>query len=248
SFLPAFDPEDLELYYYSEPEEVYNQETGEMETRGEYSVKVYVVGTQYYESIVDVDLRTRDVFDLEGNVIGRWLWWINPEQYPLEGQTGEVYRYDWHGQQIGGFVSYISEEAYDGWGSVFENRVKGTVDEIFMLGQDIDSYESVVIQGEPHYFSAGICYNAATGMPIWSYGVGLCDDVTAAMTGMDFSPYVIMKDGWEDSVDFVLLDTNLVPTEYVTQGSGDSGSILPYVFALLVTLLIVAGVMAYRRR
>ena len=181
SFIPHFAPEDFELADSWAPDGQYVKE---------YGIKLYVHGTHYYEMTVDVDLRTREVYALDGNVIGRWLWWINPEQYPLEGQTDEVYRHDWYGQQINGFVSYYSEDTYENWGLIFENRFKGSVTELYSLGQKISSYEPVLIGGEPLYFSAGIQYDISSGMPIWPYGVGLCDDVTALMTGLEFTPVV----------------------------------------------------------
>ncbi|MCW4012527.1 MAG: hypothetical protein NWF07_05980, partial [Candidatus Bathyarchaeota archaeon] len=152
-----------------------------------------------------------------------------------------------YGQQIEGFVSYYSEDTYEGWDMIFEKRFNGTITELYSLGQRISSYEPIDIGGEPIYFSAGIQYNVSTGMPIWSYGVGLCDDITALMTGMEFTPTVVMKDGKEDSLAFTLVEENMIPYEYMVEGVERSASTLYYTLVLLIVLLVIAGVVVYKR-
>ncbi|MHC1605421.1 MAG: hypothetical protein ACXQTP_05585 [Candidatus Methanofastidiosia archaeon] len=236
SFVSWFPGEDISLKEIYKPYVITDPATGEQTLIEEYGVDVYISGEYYFEETFDIDLSSREVYDLEGNAVGRWLWWINPEQYPFEGETEELLRHDWFGRKVWGEVVYLNRETIDPklW-DIIEQRANGAVTEIFSLYRtEIEDYE-IGDSEDPLYLppvSISIQYSAATGFPLWPYGVGLCDDVTYGMTGgLDFSPS-LDKEG---AVMFTLQDTNLTVTE--SYNAENKSSMVVYVSLVLIVIM-----------
>ncbi len=239
SFVPWFPKDNITVQQIREPFLVTDPSSGEERLINEHSVTIATSGDYYFEKMVYVDLSTREVYDLNNNRIGRWLWWINPEQYPYGESIVEVFRYDWCDQEVNCTVKYISEETSDIW-YVYDNRFKGEHDECFTMnpwmvscGTDED--------GNENYLTAGIAYSVSSGMPIWARGgVGLQDDITYIMTnGLDLYPYMAfdMDEGKEGDVMFSLVETNLVLTIFEKSEGSD------YFYLVLAAVTIVSVLM-----
>ena len=106
--------EDVPLFYeniniFSASDKIYNRE-----------VDIPMPATLEYTFDIKIDKDTREVYDDNGK-IGKWNGWINPDKYPLYGETEEIFIENYKGYKVGGSVKYmeIDEEFFD-WFSDFE--------------------------------------------------------------------------------------------------------------------------------
>lgn len=253
SFVPWFPEENITISNIVEPYMVTNPSTGEEMWINEYSVTISVSGEYYFEDTVYVDLVTREVYDTDHNTFGRWLWWINPEQYPYGEKTTELFRYSWCNQNLNCTVKYVSKDTYAYW-EIYDTRFEGKYDECFTMspwavscGTDEEGNEIVLL--------ASIAYSASSGMPIWARGgVGLQDDVTYHMTnGLDLYPYVEFNidEKKEGRVTFELIETNLVPTkidEFNDNENFNAYIIFEGIIILLGITISLMFIIKYKRR
>jgi hypothetical protein len=72
----------------------------------------------HQELTVTVDLDTMMMIDNEGQPWGKWILWIDPLRYPLEGNTEEVFFTNWLNRVVDVNVSYVPN-AYVPFDTVF---------------------------------------------------------------------------------------------------------------------------------
>lgn len=247
SFVPWFTEDDIAILDITEPWTYTDPSNGEETFINEYLVELAISGDYYFEMTVNVDLSTREVYDLDDNAIGRWLWWINPERYPYGEKTTEVFRYDWCNQEVNCTVKYVSEDTYDFW-YIYDNRFKGEYDKCFTMNPWSVSC-GVNEYGEENRFVASIAYSASSGLPIWARGgVGLQDDVTYIMTnGLDIYPYMEfdIEEGREGDVMFSLVESNLIPTNYEIN---EHHGYINYVLAMVAIICALLIIILYKKR
>jgi hypothetical protein len=72
---------------------------------------VYIDGPIYiYESlVVKVDLDTLELVDEDGNPWGKWVLWINPLKYPLQGENLETFVMNWLNTTMELNIGYYAE-------------------------------------------------------------------------------------------------------------------------------------------
>jgi len=67
---------------------------------------------------ITIDLDTVMMIDDSGNTWGKWILWIDPLRYPLEGKTEETFVMNWLNRAVDANVSYVPS-AYESWNTIF---------------------------------------------------------------------------------------------------------------------------------
>lgn len=194
SFITEFHIDDQTSIESFEPEVLIDPETGEAiidkDTGQPIMIGRYLVVVSNVDSIIEkrttikVDLDTRDVYDMEGNLFGRWLWWINVGEYPLDGNVTELALYNWRGYEVPVGIRYWNmdmELTKQYWDMVFQYMVpEGVYDWFVMSNFDVPGYDDYD-PDDPYRISPIIfrdLYDANTGYLIYSEYYGLADDIS----------------------------------------------------------------------
>lgn len=222
-------------------EVIIDEDTGQPIMTGSYVVIISNVSAIVEKkAIVMVDIETRDVYDMEGNLFGRWLWWLNTDEYPLDGMVNELALYDWRGYEIPVVIRYFNmdmELTKKYWDMAFQYMVpEGTYDWFLMSNYEVPGYEDY--DPDDIYYIPPITfrdlYDANTGYLIYSEHYGLADDISINIFDLEAHISAILSD---TNIDF---DTPYIPP--------DESSNIPYflVFFILAILLVVS-LMVVRR-
>jgi len=192
------------------------------------------------KTIVKVDLETRDVYDMEDNLFGRWLWWINVDDYSLDGSATELALYDWRGYEVPVGIRYFNmdmELTKKYWDMAFQYIVpEGTYDWFLMSNYDVPGYEDYD-PNDPYRITPitfGDLYDASTGYLIYSEHYGLGDDISLNVFDL------------EANISATLSDTNIdLDTSAVS--SAESSNTPYYLgFSVLAILLAISLILARR--
>jgi len=201
SFITEFPIEKQMLVEFYEPCEMIDRETGEIVINedtglpimmGEYIVAISNVNSIIHKNtVVVVDLETRDVYDIKGNLFGRWLWWINVDEYPLDGRVEELALYNWRGYEVPVGILYVNRDmdfVKRHWDMSFQYMVpEGTYEWFIMSNVEVPGYEGYDENNEKSIqpLTFGEFYNTNTGYLMYSDYYGLADDISLNIFGIE---------------------------------------------------------------
>ena len=171
---------------------VIDKETGQPIMIIDYVVSFYSLSETTLTATFKVDLSTRDVYDLDSDIIGRWLWWIYPDVYSLADKTPEIAFYNWRGYEVPVSVRYWNKDMEDVknrlWDMAFKYVVPEGCEEWFLMsGAVVEGYEpdENVHMGYQNPVDVSNIYDAESGYLLYSNSYMLSDDISIHYFGME---------------------------------------------------------------
>jgi len=235
--------EPVELLDPGTGEVVIDEDTGLPVMMGDYVVVITNVTAMIEKNVtVKVDLDTRDVYDMEGNLFGRWLWWLNVDEYPLDGKVTELALYNWRGYEVPVGIRYWNmdmEEIKQLWDMAFQYWVpEGVYDWFLMSNYDVPGYEGYDENNErsiqPIIFRD--LYDANTGYLIYSEHWGLADDISLNIFGLEAHlEYVKFSD---TNIDF-----STPPETTIHEETNNTKYYIAFVLLMIIFIILIGMVM-----
>jgi hypothetical protein len=200
------------------------------------------IGIQYWGGFfiqktfrVNVDLQSLNIIDESGNVLGKWLFWINPVMYPVDESVEEIAMYNWNGITVKRNVTYCLPGKGNYWQHVetplgnFSEYYQGQIPSFQIVGTKLVSTEPIwFLSGETYEPRVGILLNA----------LGYEDDFLAQRLGILL---MMTKYFWLSRLEGI----DLKPQS----GGGFSlAGYAPYLVACVIAVSAVSVYWSYRKR
>jgi hypothetical protein len=213
------------------------------DSAGEYCVSVPSPVVISKNLTVTVDLDTMMMVDENGKAWGKWIMWINPLKYPLQGSKVEPYIMNWLNTTVDVNVTYVPNSLYP------EETALGTTSRAFAacfwdtldpnLLLNITSFPSVMISND---------YEPRTGVLLRPTGTDYLDDVLTQKFGVAVAHLWAVSSAGHYEWLFYLNDTN------ISTGESDSGSgsssyppFLPYLAIPSAGAIVTAAYVVRRK-
>jgi len=182
--------------------------------------------------VVTVDLNTLELVNEDGNPWGKWVMWIDPLKYPLEGETPETFIMNWLNTTVDLYIHYHN-------GSIGKpiDTVIGKF-ERFYVASRFESFENefllkLGIMKQPE-ITMTYAYEPRSGILLQQIAHTYLDDVLTQKLG------VILTFGT-----FTLSETNVT----IDQGSEfDFSPFIPYLAILGISGTIVGAYLIKKKR
>jgi hypothetical protein len=199
------------------------------------------IGIQYWGGFlinktfrVNVDLQNLNIIDKDGNVWGKWLFWINPVMYPVDKSVQEVAIYNWNGITLKRNVTYC----LPGKGNYWQTAVTplGNFSEYYQGQSSSFQIEGTkLVSTEPIWFMSSETYEPRVGILL---NAMYEDDFLAQKFGILM---MMTKYFWLSRLEGI----DLKPS---SNGGFSLAGYAPYLVASVIAIAAIPVYWSYRKR
>jgi len=194
---------------------------------------VRIPGPVYIQEnlVVTVDLNTMELIDESEKAWGKWVMWIDPLKYPLEGETLETFIVNWLNTTVDLYVSYN-----DGTQGPPIDTLLGRFERYFVAGRPPIENEFLLKLGvmTQSWIVLTYTYDPRSGILLAAEAENYIDDLLTQELG------VILTFGT-----FILSETNVSIEQ---DGEFDLSPFIPYLAVLGISGTIVGAYLVRKKR
>ena len=181
--------------------------------------------------VVTVDIDTMELVDEDRNPWGKWVMWIDPLKYPLEGETLETFIVNWLNTTVDLYVSYN-----DGTRGPPIDTLLGIFERYFVAGRPPIENEFLLKLGvmTQSWIVLTYTYDPRSGILLTAEAENYIDDLLSQELGIIFTFGT-----------FILSETNVS----IDQDSEfDLSPFIPYLAVLGISAIIVGAYLIKKKR